>query len=719
MFSKILNKTFFPRFKEILFLICIIVWVFFFSIPSLPFVQESDGYMNYVPQSVFCMRELLSGRLPLWNEYQFCGTTLLNSGALNFINIGSIFYMFMDPAWAYTCEIFFYFAVLVFGSWAYFRKKGYSGTPALAGAIVYIYSGQVLFWSTYHSQNLPISLLPITLVFFIKYEETASWKWQLAAFCAVFLMCCGGFFQLTLFALLAIFIEGMDRLNVKSLLDALRRRGTVLLLGIAASSFTLFPALETVMFSHRNLVQYKDAFSPDAASLIIMSFLGVCSGWNRYSQYFFFTGMGAAGLASYALRKMWRSIISKPLFIFSVFILFFGIFASFRIIPQRLLFGVSTDPWRGMFVFDFCLAVLAAQSLKDILENTGRHRKALYPPAEFIVVWSAAIILEIVYIAFCVRENKFINYQTDFRVIGATGIVLFLGVLLVKINSVVKIIKKESMFSFLVIAFLLANVLFPSGLYLRNVFPFISRDEPWRALGIPASKISGEGRFIEKGLEGYQLESWGIYNGIRALGGYGSFFPRAIFERMLRDGLLPDEFTALTRFKVNHILSAKKLSYYGVEYLILHADSGFNFPKEGWELSGELRNGIRIFKNLKFAGRSYVTDAESKMLCGAKIVKDSSREVVISAEADKDEIIVLADSWFPGWKCYDNGRLTAGHNADGFRGYRVIESGTHEIKWVYDPVSMKIGIYASAVAFFLFLFLLLRTRINRKHNATF
>jgi hypothetical protein len=171
---------------------------------------------------------------------------------------------------------------------------------------------------------------------------------------------------------------------------------------------------------------------------------------------------------------------------------------------------------------------------------------------------------------------------------------------------------------------------------------------------------------------------------------------------MRSDSILPKEFNVLTRFKNNRNLSAEKLSYYGVAYFIVYAAKDFNLAQKDWQLYRQLDNGIRIYKNLRFLGRSYVANENGRMLRGAQILKNTGTAVFMRARAVKGEVLILADSWFPGWKCYDNGRLVAGFDADGLRGYRIQESGLHEVKWVYDPFSVRLGIYISLAVFILF-----------------
>ncbi|MBU4343407.1 MAG: hypothetical protein KKG21_05305 [Candidatus Omnitrophica bacterium] len=74
-----------------------------------------------------------------------------------------------------------------------------------------------------------------------------------------------------------------------------------------------------------------------------------------------------------------------------------------------------------------------------------------------------------------------------------------------------------------------------------------------------------------------------------------------------------------------------------------------------------------------------------------------------AVDVNAGDILILADSWFPGWECYDNGKKVESFDADGFRGYHIEETGHHEIEWIYKPLSFLIGLIISAIGFIAFL----------------
>ena len=103
-----------------------------------------------------------------------------------------------------------------------------------------------------------------------------------------------------------------------------------------------------------------------------------------------------------------------------------------------------------------------------------------------------------------------------------------------------------------------------------------------------------------------------------------------------------------------------------------------------------------------------------RILKGETITQDTSSYIKILVEAEAGDVLILADTWYPGWKCYANGKRVEGFNADGFRGYLIPETGHYEIEWKYQPDSLRIGLFISIISFIIFLCLITREKFMLK-----
>lgn len=142
---------------------------------------------------------------------------------------------------------------------------------------------------------------------------------------------------------------------------------------------------------------------------------------------------------------------------------------------------------------------------------------------------------------------------------------------------------------------------------------------------------------------------------------------------------------------------------------------------------------IKIYKNLKFLPRAFLVDDfkvlknDEEMLSlmkdksfkpgkivileekpiwdalssaaavkrGVNIVRSGNNSIKLKVDAEKRSILVLTDAFYPGWRVFVDGKEEKIYRADyAFRAV-PIEAGRHEIEFVYDPLSFKLGLIIS------------------------
>lgn len=675
---------------EYVFLALIFSW-FLFSLAPLPFVQISDGYFLWLPRLAHAAAEIKSGYIPFWNEFQFCGTTLLADGNTNFLNPVFFLYFFMQPSWAYTFGVIVLFFVLIMGAWFYFRERGLSKIPALAGTLGYGFGGQIIFWSLYHGMNLSLALFP-WILFALRRKEKWNFapagqektfrcrKWRILAFSLVFVFAMGGFIQFTFIALIAVFLEGIESFDFQSIKKSFKERGLLLLLGLSSASCGILPTIESGILSHRKLIPYFEGLFPEIQPLWRMTFFGTSFGEHGYPNYFYYVGIIILALFFFYVRKDIKRIIFYPLFWYAVIFPFLIMAVCFKRLPLNFQFGVQSDPWRGMFVFIFFVSLCAAQGSELYFRELRNNNKLVFPPLEILL---AGVIL--FFTLFC-HKSSIISIEKG--VIFVLAAAIWAGFILTVVMGQKKSEIRICIFSVWLIFLMAANSFSASKSYLSaNVLH--NPSYPWQRGPLPVEMLCGQGRVITLGNNRKYLEDWAVYHRIRSLGGYGSFIPKSIFMRTKEDGLFSWDFREPKHFKNNLKWSKDIMAKYGVLYLI---DDRFLKDGEikGWELA-KVSNTTLIYKNPAYVGRAYLLDSRGNLSKGAGITKNTNSYVKISVEADEGETLILADSWFSGWQCYDNGRRVNGYDARGFRGYKIEDSGHHEVEWVYSPLSFWTG----------------------------
>ena len=100
-----------------------------------------------------------------------------------------------------------------------------------------------------------------------------------------------------------------------------------------------------------------------------------------------------------------------------------------------------------------------------------------------------------------------------------------------------------------------------------------------------------------------------------------------------------------------------------------------------------------------------ITDSDTEN--SVTITDYKAKEVNINVETSKDGFLFLGDMYFPGWRVYVDGNIDKIYRANYlFRGV-FLEKGKHTVKFVYRPVSFRLGIYVTIATVLLSLILVL------------
>jgi hypothetical protein len=81
----------------------------------------------------------------------------------------------------------------------------------------------------------------------------------------------------------------------------------------------------------------------------------------------------------------------------------------------------------------------------------------------------------------------------------------------------------------------------------------------------------------------------------------------------------------------------------------------------------------------------------------AKILRYQSQRVTIETTSNDSGILVFADSHYPGWKAYVDGREEPILRANHFFRAVILGEGEHIVEFKYEPISFKVGSIASLV----------------------
>jgi Bacterial membrane protein YfhO len=170
----------------------------------------------------------------------------------------------------------------------------------------------------------------------------------------------------------------------------------------------------------------------------------------------------------------------------------------------------------------------------------------------------------------------------------------------------------------------------------------------------------------------------------------------------------------LRTFNVKHLLTFKPLAEKGI-ILIGHFPDYFSWlykiegtiPRAYIVNKTVVENDSRaVLGRLSSAEfdptREVVVDSEIPMppadhlKATAKIVRYDNEAVTIATSADNEAVLVLADSYYPGWKAFVDGREEVIRRANLFFRAVRLPAGNHTVEFRYEPKSFAIGLAISA-----------------------
>lgn len=98
------------------------------------------------------------------------------------------------------------------------------------------------------------------------------------------------------------------------------------------------------------------------------------------------------------------------------------------------------------------------------------------------------------------------------------------------------------------------------------------------------------------------------------------------------------------------------------------------------------------------------------------IIRYTPQIIELSVTAKEPAFLLLSDTYYPGWKAYLNGRLERIYRADFFLRTIKIPEGKNSVRFVYDPLSFKIGSAVSLISFLAVLLYLAVAAVSRQKS---
>jgi len=74
-----------------------------------------------------------------------------------------------------------------------------------------------------------------------------------------------------------------------------------------------------------------------------------------------------------------------------------------------------------------------------------------------------------------------------------------------------------------------------------------------------------------------------------------------------------------------------------------------------------------------------------------EFISETNNRLLLQARVEEDSLLILSDTYYPGWKAFVDGEKTKIYRADYTFRAIPLSAGPHRVEFVYDPLSFKLG----------------------------
>jgi len=636
-----------------------------------------DILTQFKPWMVYAAAEIKTGNVPLWNPYSYGGTPFAaNMQTAVFYPPNIIFQILPFPA-AFRIYILFHIFLAWLFTFYLMKEMGARDSSSFIAGVIYAFNGYTVSRIVFLSVFAASVWLPAEFLILLKALKSKDKKNLTILLGIIFaLQFLAGHPQVVFYSILFLLFFACFRALSARRLDAFCILGLSGILAAFLSAVQLIPSFEFVRLSVRGVPSGLDYGMASTNSLPWTGLLNFVNPFFKYPQkwaYSCYVGVAAFFLVCVGAASSGGKIRRFLIFIFIISVLWalgsntFIFKFIYRSIP---FFRMVRFPATALFLSVFSVSLLAG--LGCDVKNVPDKLKAAAALVMFFELFSTGQKFNP---AASDKFFKFYGGKTAFLIQRKGGDRFFLTRETDDDRAVSDIIQwRDDLHGNINLCYGLFNAAGEDPMRVGRFSVFLKRaflnKDLDRANG-PLSLLNV--RYV---LSKNEIES----------DKYKLVFPGRvkIYENK---NCLPRSFFVATAVKMK---DEKIMDY-------ITGDSFFPASEVVFEGRDEKIKGATAIKN------------------ECEILKYEPGKVIINVKNSHTGYLVLSDTFYPGWRAYIDGIKTQIYRADYvFRAVKV-PSGEHTVKFIYEPLSYKIG-QAFTLLTIAFIFLLVLKRVKSEEK---
>lgn len=711
----------------------------------------SDVVSIIYPWRLYGLELLQKGIWPLWIPQALAGTPLLANFQSGLFYPLNFLFFFLSNVDAWSLYIILQPVLASIFCFAYLRNLKLSIFSSLIGGFIFAFSGFMMVWLEYGIVGHAGLWLPLILLTIDKLLNKFSSLWVAIGAFAVGFSLLAGYPQIAIFSLAVAILYllfkifwAKEKVVNKNILFIF----CFFFLGILLAAVQLLPGLELWRLSLRQQDPTAAAFNfglNPLKNLILFwapDFYGNPAtgnfwGWGAYNEstgYISMVGLFLAGLGFLIFKKSENLIFFKGLLVLSLLMVFVNPLSNF-IYGLRLPILASSSAGRFLFLVDFSLAILAALGAEFLLVQ---KKKQIFFVSLILVFLPLAIVAAIVFLRldFWPDKNLLINLSVAKRNLILPTALAFVSLIFLTATFAFK----KPIFKKLLMVLIFSLIIFDLFRFGFKYTPFSNRHYLYPQTGLTDFSKNQPGLYRFYGLI---PQSMFIPYNLSSPEGYEPLMLKRYSE--FANQINEEKFTRISsgsRWVIVNRHESPLLNLMGVKYLLsFNSDPQkdwdpqyFRYPEKKYQLVFQYGKS-QVYENKEALPRAFIAhdfqvlsdeeilktlmdknfNAQQTLLLEEKpenlpekktgenkvvIIEENYfvNRVLIKTENASDGFLFLSDNFYPGWKAFVDGKESKIYRANYTFRAVFVPQGEHEVKFLFQPQSFKIGLTISVFA---------------------
>ena len=711
--------------------------------------QYPDTLRQLYPWRTQAISQWKEGQVPLWNPYNFSGTPLLANFQSTALYPLNLIYAAVSDIDAWSVLVFLQPLLAALFTYFYSRAIKLSSLAGTLAALSFGFSGFMSVWLEYNTVGHVILWLPLLLLAIEHLNTKQGVLWQCIFAGSITMSLLAGHPQVAAYTLLFVAVYAAFRLPAK-----LRPFTALLaLLGVGMAAVQLVPGIELITHAARSPHEFTALFEKiliQPVQLLALPFPNIFG--NPATRTYMLTDTFFGKVTSIGLLPLFfllstlrtKNTLARFYLIAagSVLLLITANPLTYVVYQIPIPLITSSSPTLMSFLFAFSLSIAAAFGMDYWIRDRHSVRKLIIRAAQLLGIIAAVYLWQ--------------KNPVALRALIYSG-----GVSAAILGIWYVAIRYPKWMQFAMAAVLLVHA--------ADLFMFFTRFNPFvpKELVYPHHPIVNELR--DKGAARY----WGY--GTAALPsnfatqlslyspeGYDPLYPKWYGELVhgSKDGRIPESFDTTTRSDATiapgfgeegfaNPFRKRVLDALSVQFILDRPENGSTqqtFPPHTYQNIYSAQDW-NILENTTAAAKAFLTtdiqtyetrsDFETKFFDPAfdpsaqvllpalpqltypldqngtaTVTSYTENEIAIVTNSNSPAVLVVTDTYYPGWKATIDGNDTQILRANWTLRAAAVPQGEHTVIMRYEPVSFTVGKIISIISFIILCVgIFLRSRI--------